>query len=160
MNRHKIRCQWCPQLYTLPRAYSNHLAKFHPEKNLSLEKPKSRKCRLSDLSNSDSSPSEFEIANIAEFFLEKCNSSDSELESEGSDKEAQDYSSDSESHEESQQSDTAIAITQLVAGIPIRAHCFPERDSEFNLYSPFRHAIDYRLAHFFNAVQASEKKIN
>jgi len=28
------------------------------------------------------------------------------------------------------------------------------------LYSPFRHAIDYRLARFFNAVQASEKKIN
>jgi len=115
---------------------------------------------LFNLSNPDSSPFEFEIANIAEIFLGRCNSSDSEPESEGSDKEARDYCSDSESNEESQQTDTAIAISQPVAGIPIRAHCFPERDSEFNLYSPFRHAIDYWLAHFFNAVQASEKKIN
>ena len=152
MNRHMTWCQWCPQLYSSPGAYSNDLAKFHPEKNLSLEKPNSRKRRLFNLSNPDSSPFEFEIANIAEIFLGRCNSSDSEPESEGSDKQARNYCSDSESDKESKQTDIAIAITKPVAGIPIWAHCFPKRDSEFNLYSPFPHAIDYRLACFFNTV--------
>ncbi|KAF8440641.1 hypothetical protein BGX38DRAFT_1205503 [Terfezia claveryi] len=134
MNWNKTWCHWCPQLYASPGAYANNLAKIHPEEKLF----KSRKHRFNDCS-------------------------DREGESEGSDEEVRNYCSDAESAEsdgESQQSEALNTITQPVAGTPIREHFFPEQDLEFNLYSPFRHPVDYRLAHFFNAVHASEKKID
>ncbi|KAF8415915.1 hypothetical protein BGX38DRAFT_1244983, partial [Terfezia claveryi] len=56
-------------------------------------------------------------------------------ESEGSDEEVRNYCSDAESDGESQQSEALNTITQPVA-------------------------VDYRLARFFNAVHASEKKID
>ncbi|KAF8435590.1 hypothetical protein BGX38DRAFT_1145587 [Terfezia claveryi] len=161
MNWYKTRCQWCPQLYASAGAYVNHLAKIHPENNFrSLEQPKSRKHRLSDISHTTSSSTELEIANIGEIFLPSNDCSDREEESEGSDEEVRYYSSDAESDEASQQSKALNTITQSVAGIPIREHFFPERDPGFNLYSPFRHPVNYRLACFFNAVHASERKID
>ncbi|KAF8435254.1 hypothetical protein BGX38DRAFT_1286781 [Terfezia claveryi] len=159
MNWHKTRCHWCPQLYASPGAYANHLAKIHPEEKLF----KSRKHRLSDISHTSSSSAELEIANIGEIFLTSNDCSDREGESEGSDEEVRNYCSDAESAEsdgESQQSEALNTITQPVAGTPIREHFFPEQDLEFNLYSPFRHPVDYRLARFFNAIHASEKKID
>jgi hypothetical protein len=161
MNTHKTHCQWCPQLYSSPGAYSNHLAKVHPGETLtSNQEPKIRKRRLSDVSDHNSSSSELEIARIREILLSTYESSDAEVESEGSDREARDYSSDTESDEESPKTNGENAITEATAGIPIREYGFAEQDPAFDFYSPFRHAIDYRLARFFNAVQASEKKID
>jgi len=155
MNRYKTRCQWCTQLYTSAGAYSNHLVKIHLEKNLrTLVELTSRKHRLSDLSNPDSSFSQLDISGIREIFLPSYNSSDPELESEASDREIRDFCSEEESDEHSQQPD---ATTD---GILIREYSFPERDSGFSLYSPFCHAVDYRLACFFNAAKSSKLKID
>jgi hypothetical protein len=137
------------------------LAKAHPGETLtSYQEPKIRKRRLSDVSDHNSSPPELDIARIREILLSTYDSSDAEVESEGSDREARDYCSDIESDEESQQPNGGKAITEASAGIPIREYTFVEQDPAFNFYSPFPHAIDYRLARFFNAVQASEKKID
>jgi len=95
MNRFKTWCQWCPQLYTSVGAYSNHLAKIHPEKNLrTLVESTSRKRRLSDLSKTDSSFSQLVIFGIGEIFLLSYNFFDPESESEGSDREIRDFCSE------------------------------------------------------------------
>jgi len=155
MNRYKTRCQWCLQLYTSAGAYSNPLAKIHPEKNLrTIAEPTSRKRRLSHLSNPDSSFSQVDISAIGEIFLPSYNSSDPESESEGSDREIRDFCSKEESDEHSQQPDATKA------GIPIREYSFLERASGFNLYAPFRHAVYYRLARIFNGAKTSKQKID
>jgi len=86
--------------------------------------------------------------------LPSYNSSDPQSESEGSDREIRDFCSEEESDEHSQQPDATTA------GIPIREYSFPERDSGFNLYAPFCHAVDYRLACFFNPAKTSKQKID
>jgi len=136
-------------------AYSYNLAKIHPQKNLhTLAEPTSRKHWLSDLSNLDSSFSQLDISGIGEIFLPSYNSSDPESESEGFDRKIQDFCSEEESDEHSQQLDATTA------GIPLREYSFQVRDSGFNLCAPFCHAVDYRLARFFNAEKTSKQKID
>jgi len=93
-------------------------------------------------------------------------SSSSEPESEGSDKEALHLSSESEADEDNPEPDVTNpdldvtnSMTLCHAGIPIRAYSFPEEDPGLNLYAPFRHHVDYRLAHFFNRAKTSQGNI-
>jgi len=158
MNRHKTRCQWCLKLYTSPGAYPNHLAKAHPAYNLrSLEAPNSRKHRVSDVS--DLTTSEIDMDVVADICLADCDISHYGSESGGSDKEPRDFFSESESDDDSTQPDTSNLIIHSHAGIPIRELVFPEQDQSFNLYAPFRHPVDYRLARFFNPAKTSQGKI-
>ena len=158
MNRYKTRCQWCLKLYTSPKAYSNHLAKAHQGYNLrSLEGPNSRKRRVSDLS--DLATSEINMDVPADICLSDCDISHYETESGGSDKETRDFFSESESDDDSTQPDPSKLIIHSHAGISIREYAFPEQDQSFNLYAPFRHPVDYRLAWFFNSAKTSQGKI-
>ena len=139
MKWHKTRCQWCPKLYASAGRYSNHIAKVHPEKDLStLRESRSRITSEKD-------------------FLLPIGSPDIESELEGSDREARSFSNDSESDGEDT---TANEIPGLCAGTPIRKHLFPARGPNYNLYAPFQHQTDYQLARFFNAAKTSQGLID
>lgn len=143
MNSHIARCQWCTKTYTSAGWYFNHIEKAHPGKHTS------RKRQLSD---GDSDPEIPEIINNlpADLFSE---SSDIELQEEGSDREALEFSSDESDSDEPETNTTN-------AGTPIRAHSFKEQDPSYNLYAPFQSATDYRLARFFNAAKVPQSKID
>ena len=85
---------------------------------------------------------------------------DSETSTEGSDKEARYFSTDSESDAEGQQPETENPQHDTTCVTHIREHLFPEQDTGFNLYAPFRNPVDYRLARFFNSAKTSKKKID
>jgi len=86
----------------------------------------------------------------------------SELEpvSEGSDREAREFSDNEESDRETQQTDATNVISFRHAGPPLRPYLFPEQDAGFDLYAPFSHLIDYRLARFFNSAKTSQANID
>ena len=79
--------------------------------------------------------------------------SDPGSDDESSDREAQGPESDSEGPQTN-------VIAQVLAGTPIRGYAFPERDPSYNLYAPFRHGVDYQLAHFFNTAKTSQGNID
>ena len=146
MDRYKTVCQWCPRLYTSAGAYSNHSAKVHPEKSLAdLQKPKSRKRRISNVTDtleSSSVPNINEL-DLAEIISGKVDFSDT-YHSEGSDREAREFSSESESESESKSKSESESneVDQQVdvikhphAGNPIRQHVFLEHDVNFNLFT-------------------------
>ena len=118
MNRHKSRCRWCPNLYATVGAYSNHIWKVNPEKELCTNQgpesrhvqPRSRKRRLSDLIDH-----EVDTALILHIISPE---SDPESASEGSDKEPRIFS-DEESDGESPQSDLLNSTEDTRAGLPI-----------------------------------------
>jgi len=56
-------------------------------------------------------------------------------------------------------SNVTNSITLCYAGIPICAYSFPEEDPGLNLYSPFRHHVDYRLARLFNRAKTLQRNI-
>jgi len=171
MNRYKTVCQWCPRLYTSAGRYSNHLAKFHPEKTVGdLEAPKSRKRRISNATDTlnethtlETSPGQnIDELNLAEIISGEVDFSDT-YHSEGSDREARQFSSESESESESESDEASQQIDVIKypgAGNPIREHVFPECDINFNLFAPFKTPIDYRLARFFNSTKTSQAKID
>ncbi len=143
----KTPCHWCSKSYVYASRYAEHLAKAHPEKDLwSLrEESRSPQRQSSGIGN----PNGTSEINLDMSPVDASNS-DPETEDEGSDKEAREFSVGSESDGEGPLDNE---IPQLCAGISIREHTFPERDPNYNLYAPFQHHTDYRLARFFNAAK-------
>ena len=82
-------------------------------------------------------------------------SSTTEGQDECSDRDVLDFSSD--------QSDSKCPRVHEViqrVGTPIRVYSFPEQDPSYNLYAPFSHSINYRLASHFSAAKTPKSKID
>ena len=157
MERYGTRCPWCLKPYASAGWLSNHITKVHPEKNLS--EFTSRKRHLSDVDSSDEMPGESTSQGqdeMLEFNMDIIfESSTREGQDEGSDREVLDFSSN-ESDSECPRVDEVIQR----AGAPIRVYSFPEQDPSYNLYAPFSHSIDYRLASHFIAAKTPKSKID
>ena len=184
-NWFKTKCKWCPKTYSQAGAYSNHLAKKHPEKALNrLKGPGSRKRRLSDEITSDTQDkdlnenvgtmqymhefsdamleNEIDLDQIAGIMVPSHDFpdddfSDARSDSEGSDREVREFESQAKEKDDGRLAD---AETQSRAGVPLRKHSFPEEAPTHNLYAPFQRPTDYRLARFFNAAKTSRAKID
>ena len=157
MERYGTRCPWCSKTYASAGWLSNHITKVHPEKNL--REFTSQKRHLSDVDSSDEMPGESTSQGqdeMLEFNMDIIfESSTREGQDEGSDREVLDFSSD-ESDSECPRVDEVIQR----AGAPIRVYSFPEQDPSYNLYAPFSHSIDYRLASHFIAAKTPKSKID
>ena len=169
MKRGKTQCHWCHKLYTSPGAYSKHLKKVHPDKNLKntgkrkrqfsdisnlsiygsklypdLDKPGSPGWRRSDQSTSVTSQPQLDLKTLHAIVSQDYGSSDIEYESEASHREARGFTSNPELDGESHPSDPVYLKPH--AGIDIRKYSFPEENPSFNIYAPFRNHINYQLA--------------
>ena len=157
MNKYKTQCQWCTKRYASAVAYSNHPWQVHGTDCVrSNADADSRKCPPSDVSEPDIQQEDME--NLIFGVLDS--DCDSETATEGSNKEARYLSTDSESHAEGQQHDTENPQHDATYGTPIHEHLFPEQDSGYNVYPPFRNPLDYSLARFFNYAKTYKKKID
>ena len=129
MNRYKTQCQWCPKLYALAVALSNHLTKVHStETSQNIDKPCSSKCQFYDLSSPEPLESVLNLELVTGTFLQNYDPPNHKYESEGSEREMLDISKKSDSNDKHMQHDLAKSQPGLEQGVGIstRKHVFAQ----------------------------------